>query len=360
MTERTSWTIQSTPEPAPLSAQLLDFSDYSDEDLKLVAEAATKEIEARKVLREAPIVAEATARSYQMAVVRNVPAGETVDWTQPTGAHDAYPKGWRVKHNGKIWWSTIPANVWEPGVTGWTEERSDGGYPLWIQPMGAHDAYKVGAIVEHKGTLWRNTSDNNVWEPGVFGWEQYDPAAVPEVEFVFTPEEAVEWVAVGEGYPAGSYVRFGDGIWVSETDNNQDQPGTTEAWTRYVAPEPEPEPETPVDPVYGTDAASAVAWVDNTSGYPEGAYVTHAGNVWVSDVDLNIEEPGTGDLWTQCVEPEPEPDPEPTYPEWVRPTGGHDAYKIGDRVMFQGKAYESKINGNTWSPTEYPQGWTEL
>jgi hypothetical protein len=47
--------------------------------------------------------------------------GEIPDWKQPTGAQDAYAKGDKVKHNEKIWVSTIDANVWEPGVYGWDE-----------------------------------------------------------------------------------------------------------------------------------------------------------------------------------------------------------------------------------------------
>ena len=44
-------------------------------------------------------------------------------------------------------------------------------------------------------------------------------------------------------------------------------------------------------------------------------------------------------------------------PEWTQPTGAHDAYNIGDKVTFEGQVYESLIDGNTWSPTDYPQGW---
>ena len=45
-------------------------------------------------------------------------------------------------------------------------------------------------------------------------------------------------------------------------------------------------------------------------------------------------------------------------PNWVQPTGAHDAYQIGDKIIFtDGKVYESTINANTWSPTGYPQGW---
>ena len=49
--------------------------------------------------------------------------------------------------------------------------------------------------------------------------------------------------------------------------------------------------------------------------------------------------------------------PENVIPEWVQPVGGHDAYNIGDKVIFNGVVYESIINGNTWSPTDYPQSW---
>ena len=40
----------------------------------------------------------------------------------------------------------------------------------WVQPQGAHDAYKKGDVVTHKGKTWQSTVDNNVWEPGVYGW----------------------------------------------------------------------------------------------------------------------------------------------------------------------------------------------
>jgi hypothetical protein len=37
------------------------------------------------------------------------------DWVQPTGAQDAYAVGDRVVHEGKVWESTIPANTTVPG-----------------------------------------------------------------------------------------------------------------------------------------------------------------------------------------------------------------------------------------------------
>lgn len=56
-------------------------------------------------------------------------AGEAPDaipaWVQPLGAHDAYAVGARVVHNGKTWVSIISANVWAPGVYGWNVIQSN-------------------------------------------------------------------------------------------------------------------------------------------------------------------------------------------------------------------------------------------
>lgn len=49
--------------------------------------------------------------------------------------------------------------------------------------------------------------------------------------------------------------------------------------------------------------------------------------------------------------------PEGVPPEWVQPTGAHDAYREGDRVIYKGQTYESLIDGNVWSPEDYPEGW---
>lgn len=49
------------------------------------------------------------------------PAEEWPAWSQPQGAHDAYAKGAKVSHSDKHWTSNVDNNVWEPGVYGWTE-----------------------------------------------------------------------------------------------------------------------------------------------------------------------------------------------------------------------------------------------
>lgn len=55
-------------------------------------------------------------------------------------------------------------------------------------------------------------------------------------------------------------------------------------------------------------------------------------------------------LFVEIVPPE-------VIPDWLQPTGAHDAYNTGDRVLYNGKVYESLIDGNVWSPVDYPTGW---
>ena len=43
------------------------------------------------------------------------------------------------------------------------------------------------------------------------------------------------------------------------------------------------------------------------------------------------------------------------YPEWVQPTGAHDAYNTGDKVSYHGKHYVCTIDANTYAPDVY--GW---
>jgi hypothetical protein len=49
------------------------------------------------------------------------------------------------------------------------------------------------------------------------------------------------------------------------------------------------------------------------------------------------------------------PDPE-IIPEWEQP-GSTNPYMKGDRVRYNGAVYESLIDNNVWSPSEYPSGW---
>lgn len=51
---------------------------------------------------------------------------------------------------------------------------------------------------------------------------------------------------------------------------------------------------------------------------------------------------------------------EEEYPEYVQPTGAHDAYKTGDKITFNGEKYICKIDGCVWDPITYPAAWEKV
>lgn len=71
---------------------------------------------------------------------------------------------------------------------------------------------------------------------------------------------------------------------------------------------------------------------------------------WTPDVAVS--------LYVKCHQQ----DPQEEYPEWVQPTGAHDAYNKGDKVTHNEKHWESLIDANVWEPggvgTE--SLWTEI
>lgn len=55
-----------------------------------------------------------------------------------------------------------------------------------------------------------------------------------------------------------------------------------------------------------------------------------------------------------------EPGEEEDYKEFVQPTGAHDAYNAGKKIIYKGKKYICKIDGCVWAPDAYPSAWEEI
>lgn len=45
-------------------------------------------------------------------------------------------------------------------------------FPEWVQPQGAHDAYSLGDKVTYNNKHWESVVDANIWQPGVYGWQE--------------------------------------------------------------------------------------------------------------------------------------------------------------------------------------------
>ena len=66
-----------------------------------------------------------------------------------------------------------PQSDWHPADTPALWKRvSIEEWPAWIQPTGASDAYMKGDHTAHNDKHWESEVDNNVWEPGVYGWRE--------------------------------------------------------------------------------------------------------------------------------------------------------------------------------------------
>ncbi len=44
-------------------------------------------------------------------------------------------------------------------------------------------------------------------------------------------------------------------------------------------------------------------------------------------------------------------------PPFVQPSGAHDAYSTGDKVLYMGKTYQCLIDHCVWSPDVMPIAW---
>jgi len=89
-----------------------------------------------------------------------------------------YETGDRVQFDGKAY-KVLQAHV---SQTTWTPTDAPSLFaeilipdpsviPDWVQP-GSTNPYMAGDKVKHNGKTWISDVDNNVWEPGVYGWSE--------------------------------------------------------------------------------------------------------------------------------------------------------------------------------------------
>ena len=95
------------------------------------------------------------------------------EWTSGT----AYTVGYKVQYKGTLYkciqahtsqanWNPVDApSLWAEVLAG-----QDGtAIGEWVQPDSTNP-YMTGDKVTHNGKTWVSDVDNNVWEPGVYGW----------------------------------------------------------------------------------------------------------------------------------------------------------------------------------------------
>ena len=96
------------------------------------------------------------------------------------------------------------------------------------------------------------------------------------------------------------------------------------------------------------EAAATTPDADGNWLYTGGEVVWHEQRLWVNVTEgtPNVWEPGVSGWHDQ---------PTTGIPEWVQPTGGHDAYSLGDQVTHNGETWVSTVDANVWEPGVF--GW---
>lgn len=104
---------------------------------------------------------------------------EAVELFPAWATNTSYTTDERVSYADKLYrcvQSHTSQADWTPDATPalWTAVAKPGEIPVWKQPTGAQDAYMTGDKVRYPGKddpVYISTVDNNVWEPGVYGWD---------------------------------------------------------------------------------------------------------------------------------------------------------------------------------------------
>lgn len=91
-----------------------------------------------------------------------------------------YAAGIRVLYNGTLY-KVLTAHTSQDD---WTPDAAPSLFakvlipdetiiPEWVQPDSTNP-YSAGDKVTHNGKTWVSDIDNNVWEPGAYGWTELD------------------------------------------------------------------------------------------------------------------------------------------------------------------------------------------
>ena len=94
-----------------------------------------------------------------------------------------YPSGKRVLYNAvlyKVLQAHTSQDDWTPDTAVSLFAKvlipDPGTISPWEQPESTNP-YMAGDKVTHNGKTWVSDIDNNVWEPGVYGWSEYNVSA---------------------------------------------------------------------------------------------------------------------------------------------------------------------------------------
>ena len=152
--------------------------DMTTEEITAMQDAAAQAEaeEKRRPLTAEEVYAMLIAKQINTLTVDDHTALRMVEY-YPAPDAASYAAGDRIQYNGKLYkclqahtaqadWNPVDApSLWAEVLAG-----QDGtAIGEWVQPDSTNP-YMTGDKVTHNGKTWVSDVDNNVWEPGVYGW----------------------------------------------------------------------------------------------------------------------------------------------------------------------------------------------
>lgn len=141
-----------------------DVSKMTDEELAERAQSLEKERARRAVITDAEQRTDTMCLEYLQASGRE----NGGPWEAPTGFLGAYPRGWRVIHDGDTYEATAPGVTTAPPGDGWTEIDPD----TALVDFWEDREYSEGEQVRDAGRIWTATSTVQGARPSDYpgGW----------------------------------------------------------------------------------------------------------------------------------------------------------------------------------------------
>ena len=154
------------------------FRDMTDDEIAAMQDAAARAeaAETRRQMTAEEVAAMLIRQQINTLTVDDQTALRMVEY-YPAPDAASYAAGDRIQYNGKLYkclqahtaqadWNPVDApSLWAEVFAG-----QDGtAIGEWIQPDSTNP-YMRGDKVNYNGKLYESEVDNNVWEPGVYGW----------------------------------------------------------------------------------------------------------------------------------------------------------------------------------------------
>lgn len=158
-----------------INGNVIDMTE--NEIAAMKAEAARAEAQERtRPLTAEEVTAMLIRQQVNTLSVDDNTALRMLEFYPEWAAGQSYTAGYKVQRSGKLW-RCLQAHTaqdgWEPenAPSLWAKVLipDDTVIPAWEQPDSTNP-YSSGDKVTHNGKTWVSDIDNNVWEPGVYGW----------------------------------------------------------------------------------------------------------------------------------------------------------------------------------------------